>query len=312
MDGIRVDLGKLPGRLPKALRRLGNAATTPIELAAKLDLGIDEALDVARNPVKSSRVKACTVPSTAAIVGVADGLRISLEGANGFDVELLRLLVRSPNGDREVCVRQHVPRQVRHLLAPGRSSVVVLAHAEDPTIAIVDWPGTAEALGFRLEWVTMFGQYDWPERDEWPAVGPIEVRDPGGLGRHRRKLEKRRAEWTQTTAQLVSGSTRGARLDDWEQWEVTLDVPSHQSPVTVKERVPSLAIAKLFGVVDGASSRGGLVTARHVVARVGAPIAVLMSSAGELAVDWEATLRHEALQVVDPPEPPPTPRPKRG
>jgi hypothetical protein len=68
----------------------------------------------------------------------------------------------------------------------------------------------------------------------------------------------------------------------------------------LKERVPSLAIAKLFGVVNGPSSAGGLVTTRSVVAREGAPIATLVGPNGEVAIDWEATLRQEALQVVDP------------
>ena len=50
-------------------------------------------------------------------------------------------------------------------------------------------------------------------------------------------------------------------------------------PVRVAERVPQFAAARLF--------------APGPTARVGTPVLVLRSPAGELAVDWEATLKDE-------------------
>ncbi len=57
-------------------------------------------------------------------------------------------------------------------------------------------------------------------------------------------------------------------------WKLDLVLDDH--PVRVAERVPQFAAARLF--------------APGPTARVGTPVLVLRSPAGELAVDWEATL----------------------
>jgi hypothetical protein len=51
--------------------------------------------------------------------------------------------------------------------------------------------------------------------------------------------------------------------------------------VEITDRVPVLALARLSGADD---------------TRVGTPIDVLISAEGEIAVDWEATLRQPELR----------------
>jgi len=88
------------------------------------------------------------------------------------------------------------------------------------------------------------------------------------------RLPARRAQWTPARATLAGGSTRGALTDSRVDWKLDLVLDGH--PVRVAERVPQFAAARLF--------------APGPTARVGTPVLVLRSPAGELAADWEATL----------------------
>ena len=66
----------------------------------------------------------------------------------------------------------------------------------------------------------------------------------------------------------------------------------------MKERVPELALTKLVGYRPGESKLGGMVTTIETVAAVGAPIAALVSPAGDVAVDWEATLNQPEMRAT--------------
>jgi hypothetical protein len=170
---------------------------------------------------------------------------------------------------------------------------VVLAHESDPAIAIVDWDATGKKWKTRWSWVIEKQQYDWPGPDDWPAVGAIEVRDKR---RHRKRLEERRAAWQSLGARLIDVSTRGSYTDDRENWTLDLELAGGQR-VSVKERMPDFAIARLTAVKEDEKKRlGGMLSTTRIVCRTGAPIAVLQSTQGEVAVDWEATLRYPELQ----------------
>ena len=128
-------------------------------------------------------------------------------------------------------------------------------------------------------------QFKWPDEDEWPAVGAIEVRHDW---QHKRRIKKRRAEWAPAVARLTGATTRGSRKDDREQWKLDLDVGGRA--VTVKEGVPDLALVKLVGWREGRSRFGGMVTTTEPVVNAGAAIAVLVAGDGEVCVDWQATV----------------------
>ena len=84
-------------------------------------------------------------------------------------------------------------------------------------------------------------------------------------------------QWPETVATAVQYAWPDH--PDWPargrvDWKLDLVLDGH--PVRVAERVPQFAAARLF--------------APGPTARVGTPVLVLRSPAGELAVDWEATL----------------------
>jgi hypothetical protein len=229
------------------------------------------------------RLRGCTIPTRAHLVGMADLLDLDGQGSIQLSVALLRLRVERPDGEAELCVRQHVPGGIRRL-AVG-SSLRALAHEQDRRIAVVDWKATAALLGRQLDWATEIEQYAWPDPDEWPAAGVIEVRDNW---RHRRRIEKRRGEWQRVDARLLAADSGGGRVDSRARWKLELDVGGRR--VAVKERVPALAFPLLVQQKPPKQMLGGLITTMGTEVVTGTRLAALVSPAGDLAVDWEATL----------------------
>jgi hypothetical protein len=228
------------------------------------------------DPVVTERLQGCTVAGSAVITGVAD-LPAVEAGGRVIEVALLRMQVRRPEGDTECCVRQHVPPEIRGVIAPG-AGVMVRAHENDRSVAVVDWTATGNWIGAKLTSPSAPEQYDWPERSEWPARGSIEVHDVDGL---RAELDERRGKWSLASADLVSLTPLRSRVDQRDEWQVALQL-GDGSTVEIRDRMPLLALARL---------RPGDTT------RVGTPIDVLVSADGEVAVDWEATLRQPELRV---------------
>jgi hypothetical protein len=235
----------------------------------------EEKVEVVLDPIVAQRLRACTLSCSAAIVGLADLPGIE-SGGRPLDVALLRLRVRRPEGDAECCVRQHIPAEIRGVVGPG-AGVMVLAHEHDRAIAAVDWAATGEWIGAKLTFPSAHDQYDWPDPEEWPQRNAIEVHDVNG---YRAKLDERRADWRFASAGLVSLAPLPSRSDSRDEWEVALQLGDGRT-VELKDRVPLLALARLRAG-DGA--------------RVGTPIDILVSEGGDVAVDWEATLRQPELR----------------
>jgi hypothetical protein len=279
---LRLDLSKITRRVPKGLRsgKGAKAADTAMTVADQVlsythpEWLPDPVSEKITNPRVFARLRQCTIQARAHVLGIADLPALGYEHAQYLPVTLLRLRVERPGGDVETCLRTSLPPEIRGL-APGYS-VRALAHEEDPRTVVIDWKATAEGLGQPLSWVKNLDQYKWPDEDDWPAAGAIEVHDDWFF---RRRMEKRRAQWTPVVARLAAGSTRRGRLNDREQWKLDLDVDGRR--VRVKERVPDLAI-------------GRLVSGRSEVA-AGAPIAALVAPNGDVAVDWQATLNQPEL-----------------
>lgn len=227
------------------------------------------------DPEVTERLRGCRISCAAVITGLADLPALEVSG-RVLEVSLLRMTVRRPEGEAECCVRQHIPPQVRGLVAPG-AGVMVLAHDNDRSVAAVDWTATGEWIGAKLTFPTAHEQYDWPPRDQWPAQGGIEIHDANG---HKYELDDRRAEWSLASAGLVSLTPLRSRVDQRDEWEIALQL-ADGSTVEIQDRVPLLALARLR---PGNESR------------VGTPIDVLLSTQGEVAVDWEATLRQPELR----------------
>jgi hypothetical protein len=210
------------------------------------------------------------VGCTAVVAGLADVPAV-VAGPELIDVALLRLRVRRPEGEVESCVRQHVPPELRAELTPG-VGVMALAHGTDPHVAIVDWHATGDWIGAQLTYPDDPHQYDWPPAEQWPANGQIEVHDLNG---QREELDRRRVEWRLASADLLALSRLPSRANQRDEWRVTLEL-GNGNTIAIKDRVPMLAVARLR--TDGED-------------RVGAPVDVLVSPDGDVAVDWEATLR---------------------
>jgi hypothetical protein len=222
------------------------------------------------------RLRACTVGCNAIVVALADLPALEV-GPDTIEVALVRMRVRRPEGDVEICVRQHIPERVRGLLGPG-SGVMALAHEAAPQLAIADWATTGAWIGTELTYPDTPVQFDWPERAAWPAPGHIEIHDFNG---HRSELNQRRGEWRFTSADLLALTPLTTRVDQRDEWRVTLDLRDGNT-IAIKERMPLLVLSRLrSGSTD----------------RVGTPIDVLMSSDGELAIDWESTLRRPELKT---------------
>jgi hypothetical protein len=287
---LEIDLSRfVPGRVKKAMGVAAGAVDSVALPAIKV-------ADGALFPHVSVKLRKCTLACASQVTGVADLPAVdSGRPQEAFDVALMRLRVARPDGEAEACVRQHVPREVRRLLAPG-ASVMVLAHETESAIAAVDWDQTGQRIGAQLSTVLTAQQFAWPGRDEWPAEGEIEVHDKA---RHSRRLDKRRSQWAPAEAQLVSASTRGARTDSREDWKFELELGDGRR-VTVKERAPALALARLVAYKPGSARLGGLATSVDRVVRTGAPITLLVAPDGDAAIDWEATLRHPELRSPAP------------
>jgi hypothetical protein len=226
-------------------------------------------------PEAVEKLRGCNTSSAAVITALADLPALEV-GARVLDVALLRMTVRRPEGDAECCVRQHIPPEIRGVVAPG-AGVMVLAHDHDRAVAAVDWRATGEWIGAKLTFPTAPEQYDWPPREEWPETGSIEIHDANG---QREELDERRGGWSLASARLVSMRPLRSRVEQRDEWQITLRL-ANGSTVEVVDRVPLLALARL--------SPGN-------VARLGMPIDVLLSSGGEVAVDWESTLRRPELR----------------
>jgi hypothetical protein len=227
------------------------------------------------DPARLERLRGCTVACPATVTGLADLPSVEAGGVL-TEVALVRLTVRRPEGDTDCCVRQHVPSEIRGLLAPG-SGVMALAHESDPRVVIVDWKATGAWIGTNLTVPQAPEQYDWPPHAEWPAPGEIEIHDVNG---HSEEMEQRRTEWRFSSADLLSLTPLPSRVDRREEWRITLELRNGKT-VAVKDRVPLLALARLRNGSDD---------------RVRTPIDVLVSPQGELAIDWEATLRQRELR----------------
>jgi hypothetical protein len=294
---IRIDLGKLGQRLPAGLQRAGRAAGKAVEkpltvAAAVTQPELIELPDAVDHPIVAGRLRRCTIECRAHLLGIADLPALEYQYGGITTFVLMRVRVERPDGDFETCVRQHLPTALRRL-APG-SSLRALAHEEERRFVVMDWKTTAERLGIELAWPTSLDQYDWPGPEDWPALDAIEVRCDG---RARRRLEKRRAEWQPARALLLDADTRGNRMDGRQKWTLELDL--HGRRVTIEEGVPDLALAKLVGSKAGKERLGGLVTSTESVANEGAPLAVLVSPDGEVAVDWEATLNQPEMRATE-------------
>jgi hypothetical protein len=227
------------------------------------------------DPQIAERLAACTLSCPAVVTALAD-LPAVEHGGEAIEVALLRMRVRRPEGDAEVCVRQHVPAEIRGVIEPG-SGVMVHAHATDRSVAVVDWAATGDWIGVHLTAPTAPEQYDWPPVQDWPQTGEIEVHDVNGL---RERLAERRGAWALASAGLVSLTPLRSRVDQRDQWRVVL-MMRDGSTVQLTDRLPALALARL---------------ASEHEPRIGTPIDVLVSSEGEVAVDWEATLRQPELR----------------
>jgi hypothetical protein len=133
VPGFEIDVRKLLGNRPAdAVRRAAG-------VAAGVSDAVDGVTDRVAAPHADARVRKCTVRETGRLVAIADDRRTAASeaGAQGIEVALLRLAI----GEREVCVRQFVPMSVRGSLRLG-DELAVLAHEDDPAIAIVDWEAT--------------------------------------------------------------------------------------------------------------------------------------------------------------------------
>jgi hypothetical protein len=234
-----------------------------------------DTVELELDPRIGERVAGCTLSCSATVTGLAD-LPAVERGAEAIEVALLRLLVRRPEGDVECCVRQHVPVEIRGVIEPG-SGVIVFAHRTDRSVAIVDWAATGEWIGAGLKFPTALEQYDWPPRESWPPQGDIQIYDVDGL---RERLDERRGAWHMVSAGLVSLKPLRTRVDQRDQWRIVLMLRDG-STVELIDRVPLLVLARL-----NAGDQ----------ARIGTPIDVLVSAEGEMAVDWEATLRQPELR----------------
>ncbi len=226
-------------------------------------------------PEAVEKLRGCSTSCAAVITALADLPALEV-GGKVLEVALLRMTVRRPEGDAECCVRQHIPPEIRGVVAPG-AGVMVLAHDHDRSVAAVDWTATGEWIGAKLTFPTAFEQYAWPPREEWPEAGSIEVHDANG---QREELDERRGGWSLASARLVSLRPLRSRVDQRDEWQITLRL-ADGSMVEVVDRVPLLALARL--------TPGN-------VSRMGMPIDVLVSSGGEVAVDWESTLRQPELR----------------
>jgi hypothetical protein len=258
---------------PSPLQRPAPPAVTPPPPPAPLDA--QETVEIPLDSLIAERLAACTLSCAAVVTGLAD-LPAVERGGRVVEVALLRLRVRRPEGDAECCVRQHVPREIRGVVEPG-SGVMVLAHSHDRAVAVVDWAATGEWIGASLTFPSALEQYDWPPREEWPARGEIEIYDVNGL---RERLDERGGAWSLGSAGLVSLTPLRSRIDQRDEWRVALELRDGRT-VQIKDRMPLLALARLHAGDE---------------ARIGTPIDVLVSSEGEVAVDWEATLRQPELR----------------
>jgi hypothetical protein len=226
-------------------------------------------------PQVAERLAGCRISCAAVITALADLPAIEARG-RVLEVALLRMTVRRPEGDSECCVRQHIPAEIRGVVGPG-AGVMVLAHYNERNVAAVDWKATGEWVGAKLSFPTAHEQYAWPPREDWPANGAIEIHDANG---HRIELDERRGKWNLASAGLVSLTPLRSRVDQRDEWEIALQL-ADGSTVEIRDRIPLLALARL---------RPGNEP------RVGTLIDVLVSGEGEVAVDWEATLRQPELR----------------
>jgi hypothetical protein len=299
--GFKVDPKKLAGHVTGSLRKAGRVVdrvVTPIDAADEaVNAFLDEADRVVFSPIAYPRAKACTIPCAAQVVGLADVPDVSYREHASMEVALFRLTVERPDGAVEVCVRDHVPLELRRSLIPGLR-IRVLAHESERAYAIVDWPATSKDFGIDRPTLSRgcdtYAQYDWPDVGEWPAPGAIEVRDNW---RHRRRFAERRATWTPMTARLVSATATGGELGSRGQWKLELALPNG-GVARVKERVPNLAVARIVGY-RARDLLGGRVKKIETVVRPNTPIAVLVSPTFAVAVDWEATIRFPELWSPD-------------
>lgn len=249
------------------------AAREPLPPPPPIDAEITS--EIPLDPIIEERLSGCTLSCAAVVTGLAD-LPAMERGGRVIEVSLLRMRVRRPEGDAEVCVRQHVPREISGVVEPG-SGVMVLAHVHDRAVAVVDWAATGEWIGASLTYPRGLEQYDWPALGDWPASGAIEVHDVDGF---RERLAERRGAWILASADLVSLTPLRSRVDRRDEWRIALQLRDGRT-IQIKDRIPLLALSRLH---DGDESR------------VGTPIDVLVSSDGELAIDWEATLRQPELR----------------
>jgi hypothetical protein len=270
--GLLRALGEGPAQRPTPQRP---PAQPPLPAPAPPPPAEQDTVEFELDPQVRERVAACTLSCAAVVTALAD-LPAVEHGAEAIEVALLRLRVRRPEGDAECCVRQHVPPEIRGVIEPG-SGVIVFAHRSDRSVAIVDWAATGDWIGSAFTFPTALEQYEWPPREGWPAPDEIEIHDVDGL---RERLTERRAAWHMASAGLVSLKPLRTRADRREQWRIAL-MMRDGTTVEITDRVPVLALARLSGADD---------------TRVGTPIDVLVSAEGEIAVDWEATLRQPELR----------------
>jgi hypothetical protein len=237
---------------------------------------VQDTIEFELDPHVVERLRGCTLACAAVVTGVADLPAMEAAG-RVFEVGLIRLRVRRPEGDMECCVRQHIPAEIRGLVGPG-AGVMVLAHENERHVAIVDWTATGEWIGAKLTFPSADEQYEWPARDQWPGLGEIEIHDVNG---HREELDRRRGGWSLASADLLSLSPLRSRVDHRDEWRISLELRDGRT-LAITDRVPLLALARLRpGNED----------------RIRTQIDVLISPEGDVAVDWEATLRQPELRL---------------
>jgi hypothetical protein len=245
--------------------------------APLVDASKQETIEFEVDPDVTEKLRGCRISCTSVIAALADLPALEVNG-KVLEVALVRMKVQRPEAEAEVCVRQHIPPEIRSVLGPG-AGVLVLAHDNDRNVAAIDWRATGDWIGVKLTFPTAREQYDWPPREEWPEPGAIEIHDANG---HREELDERRGQWSMGSAGLVSLAPLRSRVDQRDEWRIALQL-ADGSTVEIVDRVPLLALARL--------RRGN-------ESRVGTPIDVLVSTGGEVVVDWEATLRQPELRSM--------------
>ncbi len=245
--------------------------------------------DRLHHPILTARKEALKVPGAATVVGVASvpGNQSELGASQGVQPEavLFRLDVRREDSSTFECgVLEPSAAGITRQVEPGLE-LAVRCHPSEPKAA-ADWEATAALHRTTLDWPRRDTILSWPDPDEWPARGAVEVR-------HRptdaKRIDERRAAWRRETGRFVSrGPADEPFAEGRSQYTIQVDVGGHRLPLV--RAVPALAIARLVESKDG-----------QLVDRAGVPLVVLVdpADATQAEIDWEATLQQPEFRGLD-------------